>query len=434
MKARIGIRREDKNEWEKRVPLVPADIQELVQEKQVDFIVQPSPIRIFNDASFSEAGASVNEDLSHADVIFAVKEIPVSLLEQGKTYIFFSHTIKGQEYNMGMLRRLMELKCNLIDYEKMSDQNNARLITFSFFAGVAGCIETLYAFAQKKELQGVTTPFLGLRQAYQYDSMEQAKDAMEKIGKEISQNGVPDSLHPLTIGITGYGNVARGVNEMLDLLPIKDITPEQLLQGELTKTLDNAFVYRIVFKEQDLVAPKQGTFTLQDYYQRPENYSSIFDRYLPQPQVLLNCVYWTEDYPRFITRDTLQSAGIDGAGKTLQVIGDISCDIEGAIEITKAATKPDNACYTYFAKEDTFTDGISGTGVTVMAIDNLPCEFSRESSASFSKELKNYVDGIASADFSMEFEDLDLPEEVKKALILHNGNLTPGYRYMAEFL
>ena len=434
MKKIIGIRREDKNQWEKRVPLIPADVKLLLEKNDLDVIVQPSEIRVFQDEEYERAGAKIDESLGSANTIFAVKEIPIQLLEAKKTYVFFSHTIKGQAYNMEMLKQLMNLKCNLIDYEKISNQQNARVITFSLFAGIAGIIETLYAFARKMELKGISTPFSTLKQAYQYRSITQAEEEIKKISEKILKNGISKELHPLTIGISGYGNVAKGVQRILELLPIRDLTPDQLKEGLNSKELDNKYVYKIVFEEKDLVESDNLKFDLQDYYLRPENYKSIFHHYLPEPKILLNCVYWTEDYPRIITRKNLKLSLLRNVEPELQVIGDISCDIGGSIEITKESTKPDNACYTYFIEKDEFEDGIRRAGITVMAIDNLPCEFSQEASASFSSELRGYVNAIASADYSMDFQDLQLPVEVKKAVILLNGQLTPDYQYIAEFM
>lgn len=434
MKKTIGLRREDKNEWEKRVPIIPADAEELIEQNNLKIIAQPSKIRVFSEEEYKKGGVDIDESLSQADVVFAVKEIPLELLEPAKTYVFFSHTIKGQPYNMGMLKHLMESKCTLIDYEKMSDHGDARLITFSPFAGMAGTIESLHAFARKKELQGIVTPFRKLQQAFQYNSIEEAEAAIQGIGEEISKNGISSALHPLTIGICGYGNVAKGVNHILDLLPIRDITPDQLRDGIAGEELDNKYIYRIVFKEEDLVVSHQGKFDLQEYYQHPEKYQSIFHNYFPEPQILLNCVYWTEAYPRFITRENLKN-NFDGSSlKGLQVIGDISCDIEGAIEITRDSTKPDSACYTYYPQEEIFKDGITGEGITVMAIDNLPCEFPREASSFFSSALKGFVGPIAAADYTVDFDALDLPQEVKKAVILLAGQLTPDYKYLEEFL
>ena len=434
MPKTIGIRREDKNTWERRVPLVPEDVNHLANAFGITTIVQPSNIRRFPDDAYRSAQARIEENLGDADVVFAVKEIPVQLLEKAKTYVFFSHTIKGQPYNMKMLQRLMDLECKLIDYERMSNHQNARIVTFSVYAGRAGMIETLHAFAQKMMLQGHHTPFDRLKQAYQYDSEGEAMQALTKIGLEISKNGIPDELHPLTIGLSGYGNVSKGAQDILDLLPLKTIAADQLSQAVNRGDLDNKFIYKIVFEEKDMVQPLDGDFDLQDYYNRPEKYRSIFDAYLPNLKMLVNCVYWTEQYPRLVTRQNLKDGQAAGDPSGLQVIGDISCDIKGSIEITRAATKPDDACYTYFADTDEFQNGIQASGITVMAIDNLPCEFPKEASTSFSAELKGFVNDIASADFNNHFDNLNLPSEIKKAVILHNGVLTEDYQYMAAFL
>jgi saccharopine dehydrogenase (NAD+, L-lysine-forming) len=379
--------------------LIPADVKELHDKFGITAIVQPSSIRIFPDEEYEMAKAPINESLRDADVVFAVKEIPVALLEKGKTYVFFSHTVKGQPYNMKMLKRLMELQCNLIDYERMSDHRNARIISFSLYAGMAGMIETLHAFGRKMKLQGHSTPFERIKQAYQYGSEMEAKEEIRDIGLQISKTGISNAVHPLTIGLTGYGNVSKGAQNILDFLPVQTITPDQLRKGIDRTELDNCCIYKIVFEEKDMVKPHHGNFELQDYYDHPQKYRSVFDDFLPGLKILVNCVYWTEQYPRLISCDNLKRHFAGATGPGLQVIGDISCDIHGSIEITKAATKPDNACYTYYADKNTFIDGIHDTGITVMAIDNLPCEFPREASAAFSLELKAFVNDIASADF-----------------------------------
>ena len=118
----LGIRREDKNQWERRVPLIPKHVKELKQNFGIETIIQPSSLRVYSDESYKKIGANVQEDLSKSQTIFAIKEIPIDFFEPEKTYIFFSHTIKGQKYNMPMLRKMMDLKCNLIDYEKIVNE------------------------------------------------------------------------------------------------------------------------------------------------------------------------------------------------------------------------------------------------------------------------------------------------------------------------
>jgi len=432
----IGIRREDKNEWERRVPLVPDDVSELREKYGIKTIIQPSEIRVFADEEYRRAGAEISEDLGAADTVFAVKEIPLHLLEHGKTYLFFSHTIKGQPYNMEMLKRLMELECNLIDYELIAGRKSNRLITFSSYAGMAGLIETLYAFGRKMKLNGYVTPFDELKQAYQYDSLEEAKNDVRKIGEMLSENGLPEDLAPLTVGFLGYGNVSKGAQEMFDLLPFKDIAPDQL--GQLMKNgkniSDNRGLFKVIFKEENIVKPLKGVFNLQEYFDHPERFESVFDSYLPHLKILINCVYWTEKYPRFVTKENLKN-NLHLIEKTgIKVIGDISCDINGSIEITRESTMPDKACYTYYAESNSFAEGIEDRGITVMAIDNLPCEFPREASSEFSKELKTFVNGIVSADFKADYNEIKLPYEIKKAAILYHGCLTGKYEYMGEFV
>ncbi|MCK4944145.1 MAG: hypothetical protein KAS65_11230, partial [Candidatus Aminicenantes bacterium] len=186
--------------------------------------------------------------------------------------------------------------------------------------------------------------------------------------------------------------------------------------------------------EEDLVKPKQGSFDLQDYYDFPQKYESQFEDYLPYLQVLVNCIYWTEDYPRLVTKQYIKDQTVLQSNLNLRVIGDISCDIEGSIEITYKATMPDNPCYTYLARQDVFQDGVVRQGVSVMAIDNLPCEFSRESSEYFSSVLTDFADELIEADFDRPLDELVLAPPLKKGLILLNGEFTDEYKYMQDFL
>lgn len=434
MEKVIGIRREDKNQWERRVPLIPSDVKELKEKFGIHTIVQPSSIRIFTDEEFREAGAEINEDLSRANVILAVKEIPRHLFQKGKTYVFFSHTIKGQDYNMPMLKDLVDLECNLIDYERVVDEKNRRLIFFGNYAGLAGMIETLYAYGQKLKLQGYDTPLEKIKQAYQYESVEAAKKHIEGIGVEIEETGLPEGLCPIVVGFAGYGNVSRGAQEIFDLLPHKTISGHILNEMYETFSGDNLNFYKVVFSESDMVVPKEGDFELQHYYQNPHKYNPVFERYLPYLDILVNCIYWNECYPRLVTKEYVKNETALRSNLTLKVIGDISIDIGGAIEFTHKATKPDVPTFTYFPREDRFEDGTQRLGITVMGVDNLPCEFSRESSTAFSTILKDYVNDMVSVDYKQDFDNLELPEPIRKAMVLHHGEFPPDYDYMKEFL
>jgi alpha-aminoadipic semialdehyde synthase len=158
------------------------------------------------------------------------------------------------------------------------------------------------------------------------------------------------------------------------------------------------------------------------------------EQFIPYLNILVNCIYWTEDYPRILTKEYLKNQTVIRSNLNLKVVGDISCDIDGSIEITHKATYPDNPTFTYNALEDTYTDGNERNGVTVMAVDNLPCEFPAEASESFSSVLKDYVNELVSSDFSKETANLQLPDPISRALILHNGQLTKDYDYMKEYI
>lgn len=433
MSSKIGIRREDKNKWERRVPITPEHVAELKEKFEILTIIQPSNIRVFSDEEYRKAGAIVKEDLSESNIVFAVKEIPISFFQPKKTYVFFAHVIKGQKYNMPMLKKMMELGCNLIDYEKITDENNRRLVFFGRYAGLAGMVDTLWAFGQRLKLKGISNPLKDIKQTIHYDSFNDIKKHLVEIGEKISNHGLPESISPLVVGFAGYGNVSCGAQEILDILPVEEISPEDL--SSLSSSYSNNVVYKVVFREEDMVEKinkdSEG-FELKDYYEHPEKYKSVFHQYIPYLSILMNCIYWDARYPRLVTIDFMKK-NFDRDFK-LQIIGDISVDIEGAIEFTKKATTPDNPVFVYNPKTNDITDGYTGEGVVVMAVDNLPCELPRESSKSFSETLLRFIPDIVNADFSMDFENLSLPSEIKKAVILYHGKLTAAYEYINKFL
>jgi saccharopine dehydrogenase (NAD+, L-lysine-forming) len=432
----IGIRREDKNKWERRVPLVPAHIAELKQAHGIDFLVQPSPIRVFTDDEYQEAGAMVDEDLSPADVVLAVKEIPVAMLQGARAFVYFSHVIKGQDYNMPMLQHLLDEGATLIDYEKIADGQNRRMIFFSIHAGYAGMIESLVALGQRLEHLGKRTPFLEVKHAYEYASLDEAKAHLREIGRRLTDEGLGDHGKPIIFGLAGYGNVYKGCREILDCLPVRDIEVDQL-PAMAEAGLDEAGpLLAVVFKEEDMVEPRSrdAQFVLQDYYQHPENYRGVFENYLPHLDVLMSTIFWDTQYPRLVSRKWVKSSYGPGKGPRLLVIGDISCDIEGGIEVTVKAPHPDNPCFVYDVNQDEAIDGVQGDGPVVMAVDNLPCELPRESSEHFSNILRDMVPALARADFKADFDSLDLPPHLKRAVITHQGQLTPDFRYLQKSL
>lgn len=432
----IGIRREDKNKWERRVPLTPEHVARLTGEQPLEIIAQVSPVRAFIDNDYAQAGATVQEDLTPADVIFAVKEIPLALLRPNKTYLFFSHTIKGQAYNMPLLQKLLDLNCQLIDYERIVDDQNRRLIFFGRHAGLAGMIDTLHTLGQRLAWEGYATPLADIKLTYQYGELPMAKQAIRAVGRRIAEEGLPEQLTPLVIGIAGYGNVSRGAQEVLDWLPTRQITPAELLTLSQQDDVQRNVIYKVVFTEADTVEPitTDRLFELQEFFQHPERYRSRFAQYLPHLSVLVNCIYWDTPYPRLLTKAQAQQLYAAGASPKLKVIGDISCDIEGGVEITVKPTSPDEPAFVWNPASGAAIDGVAGHGPVVMAIDNLPCELPVESSTSFGDALLPFVPALAAADFSADFDSVALPPELKRATIVYHGQLTPSYEYLVQFL
>ena len=433
MPGSIGIRREDKNIWERRVPLSPKHVGLLNKQYGIQTLLQPFNARAFSDQEYVSVGAQINEDLSPCQVVLAVKEIPINYFSPNTTFLFFSHTIKGQAHNVPMLQKLLDLKCTLIDYECIRDNSGKRLVFFGDFAGLAGMIDTLHIFGQRLRWLGMTTPFLKIRHAHEYRDLEDAKAHIRTVAAEIEEKGIPSSLLPLVFGFTGYGHVSNGAQKVLDLLPTKEIAPEQLL------TLRNANprqLFKVVFKEKDMVEPADGSspFDLIDYYSHPEKYRSRFGQYIPFLSVLINGIYWDKRYPRLVTKEYLRFVSKKKGSSKLQVIADISCDIHGSIECTEKVTEPGHPAFVYNPATDRIVDGFAGEGVAVIAVDNLPAELPRDASIAFSEALWRFVPQILAADFSLPFEPCQLPEEIKKAVIVYKGELTPRYEYLKQYL
>ena len=436
MAATVGIRREDKSRWERRVPITPDMARTLREEHGIEFIAQPSPVRIFKEEEFERAGVKVQEDLSPAGVVFGVKEIPMQTFEPRKTYVFFAHVIKGQPYNMAMLKRMMELGCNLIDYEKVTDETGHRLIFFGWHAGVVSMVESLWALGRRLTWEGIDNPFSNVRSTLSYSSLADVRAEIRRAGERIRAEGLPKALAPLIVGVAGYGNVGRGIQEILSDLPTIEIEPSEVARIAADPNASNRALYRVQFKEEHAVATNDpgAHFDLQDYYLHPHKYHSTFDQYVPHLTVLMNSNYWDARDPRLLTKATLRGLFAGGRQPRLRVVGDASCDIGGSVECTLKATEPDDPVYVYDPQTEHIRMGVEGHGPVVLAVDILPSEIPREASEYFSEILEPFIPAIASADYTVPFEEVALPSEIARAMILYHGKLTPDYRYIAEHL
>ncbi len=294
---------------------------------------------------------------------------------------------------MPMLQKMMALGNTLIDYERITDDKNRRLIVFGRHAGLAGMINSLWALGQRLLVQGIQTPLQQLKQAKAYTDLKEAKAAIKTVGDAIAKKGFPQAVHPLVIGITGYGNVAQGALEITELLPLRTISPDELKYLSSCNDLLNNCLYQVQFKEADCVEPLDvaAPFSLEDYYEQgSEKYRSCFEEYLPHLTLLVNCNYWDDRYPRLVTQATLKKMWQAETLPKLKVIGDISCDIEGAIESTVKPTYPDKPVYLFNPENGSIVDGFEGRGLAVMAVEILPTELPHEASRDFSRILKLY--------------------------------------------
>ncbi len=435
MMKKIAIIRENKNKRELRTPFTPCHIEKLKKEYGIQVFIQPSKTRIFSDEDYARAGAKVVEDISHCDIIFGIKEIPLERIKHSKTYLFFSHTIKGQPYNIPLLQRMLEKGCQLIDYERIVDKKETRLISFGRFAGLAGMIETLWALGKRLVQLGIENPFCEICHAIDYHELESIKKALQRVKRNILRNGLPSKITPLVIGIIGYGRVGQGALEILEMLPCKRISPGDLPVLTDRKN-DNDCIYIVVFREEHTVKPKVDSnhFQLTEFLKKPQLYLSCFNQYLPYLTVLVNAIYWEEKYPRLVTKDSIRRLYSENYRPQLIVIGDISCDIEGGIEVTVKQSDFENPVYVWEADTGRALNGLRGKGPVIMAIDNLPSALPVEASKSFGDSLLPYVPSLARTDFSLDYSKCTIPIELRRATIVYQGKLTYPYMYLKKYL
>ena len=268
----LGIRKETKNRWERRAPLTPHHVEELVRDQGRPVLVQPSAIRVFRDEEYRAAGADLGEDLSACRVILGIKEMPPPEIVPERPHLAFFHVIKGQDAGLPILRRALATGASLIDYEPIVDRYGRRLLFFGRQAGYAGMIDALWTLGRRLAAEGIDNPFSTVRQAMEYDSLEDALDTLAgDVGREIREHGLPKEIHPLVIGFTGGGNVSQGAQEVLDRLPVVEVDPEDLPELAAQSALSSRTLYKVVFRRE---ARRR------------------FERHLPHLTMLVNGIYW----------------------------------------------------------------------------------------------------------------------------------------------
>jgi alpha-aminoadipic semialdehyde synthase len=431
----IGIRREDKNRWERRAPLTPEHVAQLVKRHDLALRVQPSSNRAFSDQAYRDAGAGISEDLEGCEVVLGVKEIPVEKIRAGVVYAYFAHVIKGQSANMPALRRLMDLGCSLIEYERIVDEEGRRLIFFGRHAGYAGMIDAFWALGRRLQWEGIDNPFAAVRLAHEYADLEEAREHLEAIGREIRRDGIPDALHPLVVGFTGSGNASLGAQDIFHLFPFEQVRVGELPGLAENRDLPRDAIFKVVFERRHRVERADGgSFDADDAVSHPAGYRSAMPRHLPFLSVLVNAIYWDPRAPRVVGREDLARLWTGGTSPRLRVIADISCDIEGSVEATVRATTPGDPVFVYDPRDGSAVSGVAGHGPVVLAVDNLPCEIPKSASGYFGDALYRYLPALARCDWSRPVDALDLPEEIRRAIVVHRGELAPSYRHLGRAL
>ena len=410
----IGIRREDKNRWERRAPLTPEHVAELTRHG-VNVAVEPSTLRVFPDEAYRAAGARLVDDLSSCPLVLGVKEIPVEKLSPETAYFYFAHVTKGQPANMPMLRRLVELRATLVDYEKIADDRGRRLVFFGRHAGFAGMLDTLATLGRRLLWEGIDSPFASLRLAHDYTDLEEAHAQLARVADTIRRDGVPDALHPLVIGFTGSGNASKGAQEIFDQLPYEEILPEDLSSLCANEDLPRNILYKVVFTRSDRFGAPMGL-------------------HLRHLTALVNGIYWEPGHPRVVSLDALRELFGGDAAPRLRVIGDISCDLSGSIEANVRITTPGDPVYVYDTVSGEAVSGVAGRGPVILAVDNLPCELPVDASQHFGDALLRFLPALSRCDWSRPFEALDLKDEIRRAVIVHRGRLTPSYAGLQRYL
>uniref|UniRef100_A0A673AZP7 Uncharacterized protein n=1 Tax=Sphaeramia orbicularis TaxID=375764 RepID=A0A673AZP7_9TELE len=450
--AVMAIRREDINPWERRAPLAPRHVKELTNAG-VKVLVQPSNRRAIHEKYYMKAGAVIQEDISEASLIIGVKRMPEEKVIPRKTYAFFSHTIKAQEANMGLLEDLLkkfsvlttvQREVRLIDYEKMVDANGFRIVAFGQWAGVAGMINILHGLGLRFLALGHHTPFMHIGMAHNYRNVSQAIQAVRDCGYEISMGLMPKSIGPVTFCFTGTGNVSKGAQDIINELPVEYVEPHEL--KDVSETGDMTKVYATVLsRHHHLVRKSDGIYDPMEYENHPELYTSHFRTSVaPYTTCLINGIYWDPHTPRLLRRIDAQrlrrplknssgnNEGIPALPHKLLAICDISADTGGSIEFMNECTTIDKPFCMYDADQHIDHDSVEGNGILMCSIDNLPAQLPIEATEYFGDRLFPYIWEMLPSDATRPLEEEDFSPQVRDAVITSNGVLTPKFEYIEK--
>lgn len=398
MTLKIAIIKERKNPPDRRVVLSPERCVEALKKfPRIQFKIESSDIRIFSDEEYKAKGLEVVEDVSDCDVFLGVKEVPVDALIPNKKYFFFSHTIKKQPYNRKLLQAILYKNIELYDHETIIYEDGSRVIGFGRYAGIVGAYNGFRA--------------LGLRdRLFMLPKVEHLPD-YHAVKNELDKIKLPN----IKIILTGSGKVTHGAREILDYLKIREVEVNDFLNQTY-----NEPVYCNI-DVLDYNKRKDGQLIDKyDFYKHPENYVSDFMRFAKVSDFFIAGHFYGNGAPLFFTKEEAKSPDFK-----INLIADISCDINIPIPSTIRASTIADPFYGYNPISESETAYNTQGAITVMAVDNLPCELPKDASEGFGEV---FLERVIPAFFNNDKDKI-----LERALITKNGVLCPRFMYLQEY-
>ena len=397
MYKKIGIIREGKEPPDRRTPLTPKQCHEVLL-KGIDITVQRSPVRAYTDAEYTAQGVRMTEDLTDRDLIIGVKEIPYHMLMAEKSYLIFSHTIKKQPHNRKLLRTVLDRRITLIDHELLTDAKGERVLAFGRWAGVVGSYN---AFRAWEAMHGAAT----LRPAHRCHDRSEME--LHLLDYKLPQD--------LRIVLTGGGRVGKGAMEVLDRIGMQRVEPQAFLRK------DNATPVYTVLGSEDLYRRDDGRpFDRAAFHADPSGHHAVMAPFAEAAHIYIACHFWDPRGPKILPSELLRGPGI-----SLKVIADLSCDIGGPIDSTLRASTIADPFFGYAPGSGKECPVGTAGSITVMSVDNLPCELPRDASKSFGRDLMDHV--------LPNLIGEDSGDMIGRATIARNGQLTARYSHLQDY-
>ncbi len=398
---KIGIIKEGKTPPDKRVPLNPEQCKRLIEgHPEIELVVQTSNIRAFSDDDYREMGIKIVDDVSDCDVLLGVKEVPKPDLIPNKTYFYFSHTYKEQPYNAKLLKTMLDKKIQMVDYELLKDASGRRLIGFGRYAGVVGTYNAFRAWGEKFK-------------SFKLKAAHQCFDRAE-MEKELHQVNLPTNFKMV---MSGHGRVGHGALEILALLDIKPVSPEEFLANDYDYP-----VYTHIDSHDYNMREDGAAFNKQHFYAHPEMYVSDFYRFARVASMYIPCHYWDADAPLILTKEDYRKEDFK-----IILISDISCDITVPIASTIRPSTISDPFYGYDSATGKEVDFYDDSAIGITAVDNLPCELPRDASTDFGNVmLEKILPVLIGKD-----EDRIIERASETSL---EGELMPDFDYLEDYV